>query len=375
MTQDNPTKTFDETDLLSFNEIKRLTDLVFVPSGYIVQLKNLKNEILWEDPQIVKIRGDQRNQNCYKVNFGRDYPCPHCSAMDSIEKMKPMIKEDRSLIDGKWYRVIALPITYQGKIAAIELIQDITSERHQRQLFDSLASKDSLVLNIIRHDIPNYLNIINMALESLELTNKLGEKEKSFLKIAQSNTTHTISILEELRDLSRLEDPMGKLEKIEIITTLEDCIKEISSMFPEKTLQPEFNIEVPRNNTIIWANKLLAEIFLNVLTNAIKFTESSLVEVKIQITDFIDEREYIQIKFDDFGSGIPPEIIEVLFNRAERLKRGWKAKKGSTGLGVTIIKSLVDIFGGEVFFLNRVKEDWTKGTSVILRFPQVIKRT
>ncbi|MHA2093332.1 MAG: histidine kinase dimerization/phospho-acceptor domain-containing protein, partial [Candidatus Hodarchaeales archaeon] len=220
MTQNNPTKILDETEILTIEDVKRLTRLVFIPSGYIVQLKDINNEILWEDARITQFRGSRIGRKCYKVNFGRDYPCPHCTALNSIETMTPQIKEDRSIIDGKWYRIIALPILYEGKVAAIELIQDITSERHQRKLFESLLSKDSLVLNIIRHDIPNYLNIINMALDTLKLMDKVGEEEKRFLDIAQSNTSHTISILEELRDLSRLEDPLTNLETVDIVPIL-----------------------------------------------------------------------------------------------------------------------------------------------------------
>ncbi|MHA2288752.1 MAG: sensor histidine kinase [Promethearchaeota archaeon] len=374
MTQKDPSKIFEETDILTIDDVKRLTKLVFIPSGYIVQLKDINNIILWEDAQTTKFRGTQIGNKCYKVNFGRDYPCPHCSALNSIEKMTPQIKEDRNIIDGKWYRIIALPIIYEGKVAAIELIQDITAERHQRQIFDSLQSKDSLVLNIVRHDVPNYLNIINLALESLKLTEKLGEEEKKFLNIARSNTSHTISILEELRDLSRLEDPLTNLEHVDVIPILEKCISEVSAMFPDKELLTQMDVKISDNTGTIWATNLLSEIFLNILTNAIKFTSDDKVRVDVQLTNYLDDQEYIQIQFVDYGSGIPPEIKPVLFDRAERLKRGWKSSKGSTGLGMTIIKSLVEIFGGEVFYLNRIAEDWTKGTKIILRFPQVFRK-
>ncbi len=371
MTRKKQTKLFEESQLLTIDEIKRLTNLVFIPSGYTVQLKDVENKILWEDSQTTLLRGDNRGQQCYKVNFGRDYPCPHCTALKSIENLTPQIKEDRSIIDGKWFRVVALPIMFQGKIAAIELIQDITSEKLQKQFFDSLLSKDSLVLNIVRHDIPNYLNIINMALDSLKISKNFGEEEKRFLEIAQSNTAHTISILEELRDLSRLEDPLTNLEQVKLIPILQQSIEEISSMYTDKTLQTNIDIQIPEDSAIIWANKLLTDIFLNILTNTVKYSPASIVQVDISITIYVDDQEYIQVKFDDYGTGIPPEILEVLFNRAARIDHGWKASKGSTGLGVSIIKSLVDIFGGNLFYLNRIKNDWTKGTTVILRFPQV----
>ncbi|MHA1994082.1 MAG: sensor histidine kinase [Candidatus Hodarchaeales archaeon] len=374
MTQEDPTKLFEETDILTLEDVKRLTKLVFIPSGYIVQLKDIDNNILWEDAQTVKFRGSQIGNKCYKVNFGRDYPCPHCTSLSSIEGMTPQIKEDRSIIDGKWYRIIALPIIYEGKVAAIELIQDITAEKHQRQIFDSLQSKDSLVLNIVRHDVPNYLNIINMALESLKMTDNLGEEEKTYLNIAQANASHTISILEELRNLSRLEDPLTNLEQVDVVSVLENCISEVSTMFPDKNLQTKIDVRLLDNTGIIWANDLLMDIFLNILTNAIKFTPDPTVRVDAQLTNYLDDQEYIQIEFVDYGNGIPPEIKEVLFDRAERLNRGWKSSKGSTGLGVTIVKSLVEIFGGELFYLNRVKGDWTKGTKIIIRFPQVLGR-
>ncbi|PWI47789.1 hypothetical protein CEE45_09765 [Candidatus Heimdallarchaeota archaeon B3_Heim] len=372
MTQNNPINLLDESEILTIDDVKRLTKLVFIPSGYIVQLKDIDNQILWEDSQTTKLRGKMIGQKCYKVNFGRDYPCPHCTAMNSIETMTPHIKEDRSLIDGKWYRVIALPIIYEGKVAVIELIQNITAEKHQRQLYDSLQSKDSLVLNIVRHDIPNYLNIINMALESLKLSKTFKEGDKRFLDIAQSNTSHTISILEELRDFSRLEDPLTNLEQLDVIPILDNCIAEISSMFPEKTLDTVIDVKVSDHTAIIWANILLAEIFLNILTNAVKFTPSQTVGIKVQITNYLQDQEFIQIEIVDYGKGIPPEIKEVLFDRAKRINHGWISSKGSTGLGVTIIKSLVEMFGGQIFYLNRVKEDWTKGTKIILRFPQVL---
>ena len=72
----------------------------------------------------------------------------------------------------------------------------------------------------------------------------------------------------------------------------------------------------------------------------------------------------------DEGIGIAPEIKEVLFNRSERIKRGWKVSEGSAGLGMMIIKSLVDLFVAEIHYFNRIDDDWTKGTKVIVRFPQ-----
>ena len=206
--------------IVTFEEIERLTELIFIPAGYIVQLKNLENDILWEDSQTIKLRGDKTGHKCYKVNFGRDTRCPYCTASDSIAKMIPQIKEDRSIIDGKWYRVVAIPILYNEKLAAIELIQEITSEKLKGQIYESVLARDSVILNIVRHDIPNYLHTVNIALETI-LSSKMGmDDNQRLFEIAHSNTTRAVQILRDLRELSKLENPSDDLGSVDVAEIL-----------------------------------------------------------------------------------------------------------------------------------------------------------
>jgi signal transduction histidine kinase len=357
--------------ILKFEDLKRLADLVFVPSGYMVQLKDEKNVILWEDTLTTKKRGSREGEICYKVNFGRDFPCPHCTGVLSREGRKPFIKEDRSFIDGKWYRVIGLPIIYKDKITAIELIQEISANKMKDQVFDLLRTKDALVSNIIRHDIPSYIHNINFALEALQKSSSSFKEGQEFISIAQSNINKVISILEELRDLSKLDEPIIQIFPLKLIPMLKSTIDDVIRVFPEKKINIMLENLFPDENVSIFANNLVSEIFLNILTNSVKYTSNSSVELEVTISQYIDIQEFVEIRFVDNGIGIAPEIKEVLFDRSERIKRGWKVSEGSSGLGMMIIKSLVDLFGAEINYLNRIEDDWTKGTKVILRFPQV----
>ncbi len=358
-----------EQEIVTFEDIKRLAKLVFIPAGYIVQLKNLDSDILWEDPQTVNLRGDMTGQKCYRVNFGRDTPCPHCTAFDSIETMTPQIKEDRSIIDGKWYRVIAIPIFFNNKIAAIELIQEITSEKLKGQIFDSVLSIDSAILNITRHDIPNYLHTVNLALEGMLASKTEIEDNKRLLEIAYTNTTRAIQILGDLRELSKLEHPFNNLGPVNVAQILNQVQKDVVGHYSDKEIKITIQSEVSLNQSVIIANELLSEVFMNIFTNSIKFTKEPQVRINITIDKLVRDHEFISIKITDFGQGIPPEIKEVLFDRGARVKNGWKPTKESTGLGMTIIKSLVDFFGGSISYQNRVDDDWTQGTTIILLFP------
>ncbi|MHA1443703.1 MAG: sensor histidine kinase [Candidatus Hodarchaeales archaeon] len=370
---ENQLSTPKEQKILTFEEIERLTELIFIPAGYIVQLKNLDNDILWEDSQTIKLRGDKTGHKCYKVNFGRDTPCPYCTASDSIATMIPQIKEDRSIIDGKWYRVIAIPILFNEKLVALELLQEITNEKLKGQIYESVLARDSVILNIVRHDIPNYLHTVNIALETI-LSSKMGKDDnKRLFEIAHSNTTRAVQILRDLRELSKLENPSDNLGPINAAEILNLVKKDVIELFPEKEINITVQSELSVNQSIIIANELLSEVFLNIFTNAIKFTPDSLVTINIRIDKFIKDQEFIRVEITDFGQGIPPEVKGLLFDRTALIKTGWKPKKGSTGLGMTIIKSLVDFFGGDISYQNRVDEDWTKGITIILLFPLSIQ--
>ncbi|MHA1946301.1 MAG: sensor histidine kinase [Candidatus Hodarchaeales archaeon] len=357
-----------EQEIVTFEDIERLTNLIFIPAGYIVQLKNLENDILWEDSQTVKLRGDKTGHKCYKVNFGRDTPCPYCTASDSISKMTPQIKEDRSILDGKWYRVVAIPILYDKRIIAIELLQDITSQKLKGQVYESIMSRDSVILNIVRHDIPSYLHTVNIALEGL-LNSPKDSNSEQLLEIAHSNTTRAVQILRDLRELSNLEHPRDNLGPVDVIQILNQVQKDISDLSPDREIEISVQSEVSAVESTIIANELISEVFLNIFTNAVKFTPEPNVNIDIEIDKFIRDQEFIRFKITDFGQGIPPEIKEVLFDRGARVKNGWKPTKESTGLGMTIIKSLVDFFGGEITYENRVENDWKKGIIIILLFP------
>ncbi|MHA1971485.1 MAG: sensor histidine kinase [Candidatus Hodarchaeales archaeon] len=357
---------------INFDEMEKLSELIFIPAGFIAQIKDVDNNILWEDHKTKSIFGDRTGKKCYKINFGRDKPCPVCTAAQSLDDIRPHTKEDRSLINGNWYRIIAFPIKIDGKLAAIELIQDITAEKLRGQELKSIHTTAPIVTNIIRHDIPNYLNIVNSALETLQESNQIKD-DAQLLDIAQQNTEKVIDILKDLRNISFLEEHLEDFYPVDLLLILKKTISNIRTLFTDVKVDITFNNSLKNDNTLILANNLVSEIFLNILTNAIKHSLHDNVRVIIDIYDVLDTQEYIEVKITDYGTGIPPEIKEVLYNREKRIERGWKPSENSTGLGMTIIKSLCDAFGAEIRYLNRVSGDWTKGTSVHVRFLQLKK--
>jgi signal transduction histidine kinase len=111
------------------------------------------------------------------------------------------------------------------------------------------------------------------------------------------------------------------------------------------------------------AEDLLEEIFVNLFSNSIKYTDSSEVKIDVLIRDyFIGEVKYWMITVSDYGKGIPDLMKKDLFER-------FYSKAKGSGLGLSIVRTLVERYRGKVWVGDRVYEDYSKGTTFGMIFP------
>jgi signal transduction histidine kinase len=113
----------------------------------------------------------------------------------------------------------------------------------------------------------------------------------------------------------------------------------------------------------IIAEDLLEEIFINLFSNSVKYTDSSEVKIDVLIKDhFIGEVKYWMITISDYGRGIPDSAKRELFER-------FYSKAKGSGLGLSIVRTLVERYKGKIWVGDRVYEDYTKGTTFGMIFP------
>ena len=111
------------------------------------------------------------------------------------------------------------------------------------------------------------------------------------------------------------------------------------------------------------AEDLLEEIFVNLFSNTVKYTESSEVKIDVLIREyFIGEVKYWMITVSDYGKGIPDLMKKELFER-------FYSKAKGSGLGLSIVRTLVERYRGKVWIGDRVYEDYSKGTTFGMIFP------
>ncbi|MGC1133269.1 MAG: HAMP domain-containing sensor histidine kinase, partial [Nitrososphaeraceae archaeon] len=239
-----------------------------------------------------------------------------------------------------------------------------------------------LLVDLITHDIGNYHQIIQGSLGlviSLVKKNKTnvspqdGEKISSLLNTAKTALTRSQSFVDNIRRLERLY----RQKDLKLISrNVPDAINSAYSTV-ERTLYnnnphgKKITLSIVQDgdpvNINITAEDLLDEIFINLFSNTVKYTDLSKVKIDVIINDyFIGGTKYWMITISDNGTGIPDSIKKELFERFYS-----KAKGG--GLGLSIVRALVERYNGKVWVGDRVYKDYTKGTTFGMIFILIIK--
>jgi two-component system cell cycle sensor histidine kinase PleC len=186
---------------------------------------------------------------------------------------------------------------------------------------------------------------------------------KDYSKDIHSSGQHLLMLINEILDLSRVEAGRYELkeESVSLSNVVEDCRHLLTIRAQKRGIEMTELIEpdLPR----LWADeRAVRQIVLNLLTNAIKFTPQG-GEVTLKVGWTSAGGQYVAIR--DTGPGIPEEEIAVVMSSFGRGTLAQKNAEEGTGLGLPIVKGLIDLHGGMFKLKSKVRE----GTEAIVVFP------
>ncbi|MGL4791425.1 MAG: hybrid sensor histidine kinase/response regulator, partial [Anaerotignaceae bacterium] len=237
--------------------------------------------------------------------------------------------------------------------------------KHTLQLADALkraetadASK-SLFLSQMSHEIRTPLNSI---IGFLELSKDATlEKVREYHINCDNAAKHLLSIVNDVLDMSAIE--AGKMKIASAPFNLKDLISSISSTYipicEKKNI--DFNIKLSGEiDEIIVGDKMrFNQILLNILSNAVKFTEKGFIRLSISQTIVAEGNVYLTIKITDSGCGMSPELQSRLFSPFEQENAKTAQKFGGSGLGLSITKNLVSLMKGAIVAESNLGEGST----------------
>ncbi|NES02717.1 MAG: GAF domain-containing protein [Okeania sp. SIO2F4] len=198
----------------------------------------------------------------------------------------------------------------------------------------------------MNHELRTPLNAIIGFTQLMNLDSSITTKNKEFIQIINQAGEHLLQLINTILEISRIE--AGKTTLNNANFDLFALTNNIEQMFSLKALNKnlylecKWDINVPQY--IQTDDKKLRQVLINLLGNAIKFTNKGGVTLSISKTQ---EKNHLQFEVSDTGYGIAPEEIDKLFQAFEQTETGRKSKQG-TGLGLTISQKFVQLMGGNI---------------------------
>lgn len=237
---------------------------------------------------------------------------------------------------------------------------------HARRIAESANEAKSLFLANMSHEIRTPLNAI-IGINSL-LAERIEHGElKELAKDSMAAANNLLDIISDVLDISKIE--AGKLEVVHVPFDPRQVINQLERMFGtmirEKGLRFDISLAASLPGQLISDPARIQQIGVNLLSNAMKFTESGGIQLKLSGEELESGGVSLKLVVSDTGKGILPQNLDRVFHPFEQEDLSTTRKYGGTGLGLAISKHLVEILGGSISVASTLGE----GTSFTCLFP------
>ena len=258
----------------------------------------------------------------------------------------------------------------------ITLFDSTDRRRYERELLlarrkaEQVAKDKADLLAMLSHDIRNPLNAVMGVVQLLDRSD-LPDRQRRFVQLLKSSSENMLNLLEHVLELSRAESASFALAEIpfSLAAVVDDVVATFATAAQAKGLTIRSAIAEGLPATLLGDPVAMRQILTNLVANAVKFTDAGSVTLAIEVKQTGTDAVTLHVSVSDTGIGIAPEVIDRIFNEFTQASYETAMRFGGSGLGLTITRRLLALYGSTVDVRSAPGEGSTFSFTIRLPVP------